>query len=395
MVAILVNGVDVTCRATDGTTVTVGRTSVRETGEASYAALTLRIGERDQIVEPFDTVEITTQGYGRFIGTVTETGLTHDDVGRAFQKINAAGPLSSWGTADVGAPPWPVETVAQRADRIAAIVGTPISVQGGTTQQVVALDVDKQRGNRLLTELAATTGGWVFDYHGGIVLQALDARKVTVSAPIWETEPPTAIWTDLAADVTWDSETANPYLPLTLPGCYVRRTPSWVATHEIGNRVRVEYGDTDPQPYVTADDSDSQTQYGVAEIGIRTTLAEQADAQELAALALQRNAIPRPAFGSVTVDNSQTPPHIWTRILEALPGARFTITDLPQPAPLTAFLGCVEGWTETYRTGGGHVIQLYLSDVRHSLAVPTWTQLDPAAVWTDEPQYADWESETV
>ena len=57
------------------------------------------------------------------------------------------------------------------------------------------------------------------------------------------------------------------------------------------------------------------------------------------------------------------------------------------------FAGVLEGWQEIYGSGGGTALTLHLSDIRHSLAVPTWEALAPTHLWSDEPAGEPWESE--
>jgi hypothetical protein len=231
----------------------------------------------------------------------------------------------------------------------------------------------------------------VYDHRGQVHLQALDARKVTVTRETWDLEPIGSPWTGLDPDLTWLADNSPAYLPITLRPEWVRASPTWVSTHEIANRVTVTYGD--PEATVTVDDEASQAQYGVAAIDIRTSLAEPGDALELAGLALSRNRRPLPQLSTITVDRDQTPPDVWLALLDALPGTRITVEGLWQPAPASAFLGCLEGWTDTYTADGNYSMSLFLSDVRMSLAVPTWDQLDPGSLWTDEPAEQSWESE--
>lgn len=239
-------GHDRSCDTTDGMRISMGRTSVREKGRPSSLALTVRTSTAAPLVAPFDAVEvIDADGTVRFRGTVAEVDLQHPAPGSepaALQQIAAVGPLASWGNSAIGDEPWPQETIAQRATRVAALIAEPLVVQGGQEWEVVRLDVDDKRARTIMDDLADSVGGFLYDFAGTVYLQALTARAVDVSAVTWLDEPLAASWEALDASVTWASEDTNPYIPIDVPGCWVRWAPAWAATSEIATAVRLDYG---------------------------------------------------------------------------------------------------------------------------------------------------------
>ena len=327
-------------------TIELGRQNVRDQGSASSCSLVLRCPTRDDIAQPFDRVAVDVDGVPRFTGWIAETALDHGDDGTAWQRISAVGSLASWGYALIGEEPWPEETVAARAQRIAAIVGEPIVVQGGSGTEVIGQDVDAKRGIVLLEELAKSTGGWLFDGPDGtIYLQALGARSVTSSAVPWNDEPEGETWDALDEGITWQSETYNPYRPLDLDGCWVRWSPAWSASHEVATVVRVVYGTAEGEQVVQ--DDDAIAEYGRHEVKVTSRLAAGGDAITLGTVILGRNNRPYPALAGVTIDMARLPRDLYMDLLQSLPGIRVTVHDLPQPAPAAAVNGVIEGWRET------------------------------------------------
>lgn len=325
-------------------------------------------------------------GGARHTGRITDIGLTHDEHG-AVQDIISTGALAVWGRARIGDEPWPQESVAERAARIAALVGLPVVVEGGADLQVIGRDVDSQPGIRVLTDLADSTGGWLWDDADGIVhLQALDARKVGSTTVLWSQEPAAATWADLDG-TTWDGDDApGPYMPVNLQCHDIGWEPVWKQTLEFVNKVTVKWGPAPSegeQAQVTVTDPDSIADLGESSVTITSSLAEEGDALELAGLILTRSSRPRWNLGQVDVDFADLDPGTAAALLNAAPGTRITVNGLPQPAPHgTAFPGVLEGWAETIGAGGGRAMTLWLSHIEESLALPTWDAEPPTAPWT-------------
>ena len=398
-VSVLVDGVDRACDVVAGTLrVGVGRRSVREAGQPGFCAFEVRHRGGD-FVAPFDTVQVGTGWGWLFAGTVSEVNLYHDERGRAWQTVNCSGPLASWGTSAVGAAPWPKETVAERAQRIADLLGEPIVILGGDTQNVDRQDVDSQTGAGLLSQLSDSIAGMLFDGPGSdgsgtIYLQALDARRVVVSTVTWELEPAASTWDELDAGTRWVDEDETAFAPIDLTGCWVRRDPGpvWVSRWDIANRVHVTWGQ-DGASLSTYEDPASIALYGVHDTKLDTPLDDLADVVELGTLILGRASVPVLEFPTVDIDLERLPVALASQLIQVVPGTRVTVHDLPQPAPAHAFLGCVEGFEVTVTGPGSAAMRLHVSDVAASLAVPAWDELDPLALWDDEPVGADWESE--
>ena len=65
------------------------------------------------------------------------------------------------------------------------------------------------------------------------------------------------------------------------------------------------------------------------------------------------------------------------------------LTGLPQPAPVSNYLGLVEGWGEVY-VPGEQILTLSLSDPRYSYQTITWGEVDIALLWSAVPPELQW-----
>lgn len=404
MVTLTIDGTDRTGDTDTGARIVVGRSTVRDQGAPGYVSATVCTARRDMLLSAGAAVEVTAAGRIRHRGTITDIGLTHEapsDTGRlAVQPVTAMGPLASWGRRFIGDQPWPVESVADRARRIAALAGSPITVHGGA-QLVTARDVDRRRAGELLAELADSTGGWLYDQAGTVHLQALDARRVTPATVRWSDEPAAASWADLDGSPWHDDDSGTIAPAIVIPCTAIDWQPSWQQSSEVTNRVRIEYGPAPAEgerPVVEVSSPESIAVHGESETRISTVLQERADALTLAGLILDRAAWPQWRLSTVVVPYDEAPAQLRAQLDTMAPGARATVTGIPQPAPAASFPGVVEGWSETLSwdpdTGGTRrTFTIALSHAAHSLALPSWDAQPPAARWSDLDPYARWEED--
>jgi len=398
-------------------TVRVGRTDILHRGEPGAASLILYL---DQWVDVGykSLIEITEgnggAGYGsgpygagpygtgdsgglRFSGRVTDTPTTwweeHPDDPDRFMlgmRLQCVGPLGGWGRRRVGDEPWPAEPVADRAARIATLVGQPLIVQGGAPY-VIARDVDSQPAIDLLEELAVDCSGWLFDHAGNTYLQSLEVRRIYDPQERWDDQATT--WNGWEG--TWDQQTGT----AGTAAVTIRPNPDAVlfappleVTSDLANHVRVYYGTEDEvtseQPYIEFEDAGSLALYGPEDVRITTRLEDLAEAQLRAQLTLERGAWPQWHLPRVELDWAALDPAVAVQLSAALPGTMVEVTHLPEPGPFQTFTGCIEGWTDqwSWDDAAGAVLRtttLHLSDTRWSFAVLTWDGFVPDTLTWD------------
>jgi hypothetical protein len=399
MVSITLNGTDISNRVTadPGLTITVGRQQVTDPGDPGSCSFTI-IAADWLAIEYADRVVVTDdEGRVRFDGWVVDPSAAHmEDPADpadllAVVKVTCVGPLARWGRDRIGDTPWPQETVAQRAARIAALIGDDLVVQGGAALQIIGRDVDSQPAIDVLEQLAESVGGFLYDHAGTTYLQAIDSRRIGDVQERWDDQ--TTTWDGWEG--TWDEQTAaSPAFPrsITLGPEHVLWEPKPKQTSRIANHVTVAYG---PKPVegdkaqIVATDQASIDDLSKQTAEIDTILAVQADAQMRASLVLERSARPQWHLDTVAVAWERLVGDQASALADAFPGVRCQVTGLPMPGPFTTFDGCIEGWTETWAWDDDartilRTTVLRLSDVRWSFAVLTWDGIVPDDLaWDD------------
>lgn len=397
MVSVLIAGQEYRQETVADVDIKVGRTRVTDAGLPSSCKLTLHSGSVAVVLH--DPVTVIDPVYGpRFTGRVTDVEMTHitqyDAAGTperlAAITVQAMGALSVWGRNRIGDTPWPQETVAARAARIAALVDQPLIVQGGTTLEVIPRDVDSKPAIEVMTQLADGTGGWLFDTPAGVtVLQAVDARRIGNQVTRWDDWGQT-LWQDMEGAWQDLNEYSPAYpRPITPSPDSIIYEPKWVYNAALVNQVTVTYGvedDSNKQAFTYAEDAASINAYGASAIKVTTPLAVLGDAITRAALILERAAVPQWHLTDVTLDLRHIADADAGPYRDMWPGVRADITGLPLPAPSNGFNGVVEGWQETYTANAGamaHRLTLALSDARWSYAVLSWDGIPPETIWDD------------
>jgi hypothetical protein len=371
--------------------VRVGRTSVLTDGEPSSCSLTLWLAEWVDVGYG-SALQVSDGGTVRFAGRVTDIPSTwweQDPAGTWMLgvRLMAAGPLARWGRQTIGDQPWPQESVAARAARIASLVGAPLVVQGGSTVQVTARDVDAQPAIDVLEDLASDAAGWLFDWAGTTYLQALDARRAGDPSERWDDQ--TLTWDSFPDGESWEQQTqtsSGKATTVVLPPGVVLWAPPLQLSSQIANQARVAWGVPDPgtgeQAVAVATDQASIDVHGISTADVDTRLAFLADAEQRAQLVLERAAEPQWHLPQVDIGWELLDPATAAAVDGLVPGRIVQVAGLPQPGPFAAFDGCVEGWQETWAgdsDSGGMVrtVTLHLSDVRWSFAVLTWDGIVP------------------
>jgi len=395
MVTVTLNGNDITGRVLGdpGVRVQVGRQQVNETGDPG--ACSFAIASTDWVpLQYTDRVEVEDGGVVRFAGWVSDLAAGHvDDPANpgallSYIRVTCVGPLARWGRERIGDEPWPEEPVAARAARVAAIVGDDLVVQGGGDVLILSRDVDSKPGIDVLSDLADTIGGFLYDHAGTTYLQSIDVRRLTDPQERWDDQSST--WAAFP-DESWDQQTqtsATHPTTIVLGPDVVLWEPVPKQTSRIANTVTVEYGrivvegEQDKQYSTTSTDPVSAGIFGTQTAKIKTQLVSQGDAELRARLVLERSAYPQWHLDLVAVAFEHLDPATAAQVAAMLPGGRVQVSGLPMPGPFPVFDGCVEGWSEVWQLDTAtdqvlRTITLHLSDVRWSFAVLTWDGVVP------------------
>ena len=219
-----------------------------------------------------------------FGGRVTDVDVAWDDAGGgAVLTLIAVDLMGDLANRFVGAEPWVMETLAQRASRIVAAVapGTPLTVDGRPgALQVSRMDVDRQAADGLLNDLATsgTAAIWVLTDTAG-------KAKIRIE----DTSAREGLWVLVkGADGLWrPGPSANAGRQLDA-AAVVRDAVKWVrATSDLVTRVTVRWLDQSTSPDTTERsvglvDTVPEKTYGARGLSVGTVLANATDATNIA-----------------------------------------------------------------------------------------------------------------
>lgn len=344
-----------------------------------------------------------------FAGRITDAAAQWDEgAGACLVDVTAADLTADLTNRDVGAEPWPAETLAARITRILAAAGVTLDVRYGpspaglSSLQVGRVDVDRQQAWTMIADLIAGVDGvgwlavhatedsflWVEDAAG---------RTATLQLVDDGTGHPTIVV------ATGDGEDT-----VSLSACDVDLEPvQWVQTNaDMATRVAVRWQDqtTDPDPTertteLRRDDLEALTaQYGVRRVSVGSQLTTETDASAVADRVLTRLARQdgwRVAGIRHTVEPAE-PVDLVNTVLDMLDGTRrlglgVILTDLPAWSPIAAgeLATFLEGGRYDY-TDGAWTLEMVLSAATGTGTSITWDQLDPAWSWDDFPPGMTW-----
>lgn len=366
-----------------------GRNDVSSAPESSSAIVTILHTNADSIIgDVSDELYVEAHGQARFTGRVTDMRIAHvPGVGGnpplTMVTYEAIGNLSRLGFYILGADGFDEETLSERV--LAILDGTDLTYTAQTGPGTVLLAEPAALRSALdwLTDLCVQTGATMADLpDGSIMVEAYTRRGYDYDPASWALIE--GAWEDLSGDWTQqEAAFSDAGDPVELPAGAVLWEPAWTKTiTTVINDVTVTYGDSDPQATVNDQSTVSKTQHGVRATVLETRLRDETDATARAGQIITAQGSARWNMQQVEifVDLLDTPTR--SAVLDLVSGKRVLITGLPEPTPLTTYLGVVEGWGETF-TPSGHSIVLSLSDPRYSYAMVSWGELDPAATWAD------------
>lgn len=300
---------------------------------------------------------------------------------------------------DVGAVPWPAETLAARFAHVltAAAVSVPYTIAPTLRNWRVSwLDVDHQEALPLLQDLATTVDGvlWAATHRTtGPYLWLADPRAT--SALYTLTEGPDGI-VRITATAALDGA-------VELDACDVLIEPVvWKqAVSDVSTRAAVSWQDQTvddaglPSPTEETEvivDADLEVTLGTRAAKVSTLLTTAADARLVAQLILARLSLQSWRVGGLTWETDATDemtPDQVDRTLDLLDGTRrlaapILLTNLPTWSPnggATLPL-LLQGGTYTYE-GGQWTLELTTSSAAAQGTSLPWNQLDPTWAWNE------------
>ena len=162
---------------------------------------------------------------------------------------------------------------------------------------------------------------------------------------------------------------------------------------DIRNKVTISYKANAQE---TAEDTASQSLYGVQAQNIITSIEAQADAEAQAAFYLALRAYPQSLFKAITFEltNPEIDDSDRDTLLQVFMGLPVDITDLPANMTGGRFQGFVEGWT--FNAGFNKLqVTLNVSPIAFSLQAFKWTNVPIGENWTTISPTLDWTNATI
>lgn len=160
---------------------------------------------------------------------------------------------------------------------------------------------------------------------------------------------------------------------------------------DIVNKVTIDYGNNFNNSY-TAEDLDSQSDYGLYAEQLNSYIKGQSDAEDFADRAIQLRARPQARFQSITFPLHS--PEIDDTDRDALIGVSMglpiRLSNLPANITGGQFEGFVEGWT--WRSSvNGIFLTLTASPTSYNAVAQRWNQVNAAETWNSILNTLEWE----
>jgi len=370
-----------------------GRATFTDQGAASTMRLNLLLGppqDADYLrgstvgntitLSMYDAASV---GHGRFRGQITDIELAHPQDQPARALITAVGALAQLNGRAVGYTDFPEQDVRARIIDVGARVGVPVQVNTtGPAPTLAVYDAQDQRASTVMQEAASSVGGMLFDTPDGEVVFQQHADRANLqgamqSHGLWQENPQS--WK--VTPGTWLGYATGGVAPtLTLPCETVIYEPTWRQfSGALANDIRIEYAGG----AVKVTDSESQAAYGQRSVALQTSLAHKDDALDRAADVSRAFGTPRYMMDQVQIIMDRLPADVFDDLTQhEIIGRRVMVTDLPQPAPATSFIGICEGVTEDYAPGRW-TMTLALTPQQFSYAMLAWEEPDPSIRWMD------------
>lgn len=378
-------------------TITRGGTAPYDGATASTCSINVRTRNADDFLNlragAFINVskDVPSGGeQGAFSGTISDVTLEHlvnSDEVRVL--IKAIGYVARLGQFQTGPISWDEEGVNGRAARIIGTVGLVPDINLDTTKVIAKTITDADAADTALSaleEVIQSVGAVAYDTAAGdIVVQGLAQRAIPQPNKSWESyRPLDAFQTWNGVLEAWKDQTypnATRPDPVTLPPDAVVWSPQFMQLNgSIVNWVDATYGAASAHISSVVTDTGSIADFGRRGTILNTKLTSSLDATTRAQMVV--NASSQPYWNLANVGLAiDLMNDVDSEAVQAIkPGDRVIVTDIPQPAPYTDYLGNVEGYTETF-TPNKHRITLSISNPRWSGSTAPWSAISGTKTW--------------
>ena len=160
---------------------------------------------------------------------------------------------------------------------------------------------------------------------------------------------------------------------------------------DIVNKVTIDYGNNFNSSY-TAQDTGSQSTYGLYAEQLNSYIKNQNDAEDFADRVIALRAFPRERFQSITfpVHSTEIDDTDRDALLNIFMGLPIRLNNLPPNISLGQFEGFVEGWT--WRSSvNGLFITITASPTAYNAVAQQWAQVNAAETWNSILNTLEWQ----
>lgn len=160
---------------------------------------------------------------------------------------------------------------------------------------------------------------------------------------------------------------------------------------DIVNKVTIDYGNNFNNSY-TAQDTDSQSTYGLYAEQLNSYIKNQSDVEDFADRVVSLRSYPRERFQSITfpVHSTEIDDADRDALLNIFMGLPIRLNNLTPNISLGQFEGFVEGWTWR-STVNGLFLTLTASPTAYNAVAQQWAQVNAAETWNSILNTLEWQ----
>lgn len=362
---VTVNGIDFTSKSLENVQITYGRDNIWNQPRPAYATIEIvNLTNTDQSFNVRQTVSIKilnslNTDVKLFTGTITSISNRVVSSGSlstvAIQTITAVSSMAEMSRKIIGKTSYPKEMDDVRMNRILTEAGVSIDVVDTPgVYEFTSRSANDGDAYSIAGLYAQMAFGYIYDTPAGKIGYANESRRFVNARD-------------------------NGYL--TIPNNYIlwNGTQSEKTLADITNSIILSYK---ANATVTADDTISQTTYGIVAATIPTEIETTTDAQTLANRWIDLRATPRTSLSSFTVpiDSANVSSSNRDKFLNLAMGTPIQITSLPIAIKNSVYRGFVEGFTIAFNRTQ-YLLNIRTSDYSYSVTPTRWQDVQATLAW--------------